>query len=140
MNSLLDLAGDVGRRAKQLFAGAHIQERLVQRQRFDFTGIAVEYLMNLFRNFDVQRHIHRQAHQLRAATQRRGHRHGAAHPELARLVIGSRHHTTPAGRAAHRHRLAGQLGMLAHLDRGIKRIHIDVDNHGQQYNRDIGDA
>jgi hypothetical protein len=48
LNSLLDLAGDAGRRAKQLFAGAHIQERFVQLQWLDFTGIAVEYLMNLF--------------------------------------------------------------------------------------------
>jgi hypothetical protein len=60
--------------------------------------------------------------------QRHESRHGRAHTELARFVIARRQHAAPIASATHADRLAAQRGTIAYLDRGIKAIHVEVDN------------
>src|SRR4029077_16970795 len=70
----------------------------------------------------------RQHNQIRAALQRHEGRHGRAHTELARFVIARRQHATPIACASHAHWLAAQRRSVAHLDGGIKAIHVEMDD------------
>jgi hypothetical protein len=70
----------------------------------------------------------RQDDQIRAALQRHESRHGRAHAEFARFVIARRQHAAPLACAAHADRFAAQRRPIAHLDRSIKAIHIEMND------------
>ena len=74
-----------------------------------------------------RRAVDRQEHRVRAQPPGARGRHRAAHAVLPRLVAGGAHHAART-RAADHHRLAAQLGPLAHLDRGEERVHVDVQD------------
>src|SRR5439155_26086691 len=54
--------------------------------------------------------------------------HGRPHTELARLVIACCQNAASISCAAHAHRLAAHRGTLPDLNRGIKAVHIEMDN------------
>src|SRR5439155_9368378 len=66
--------------------------------------------------------------QVWAALQRHESRHSRAHTEFARFVIARRQHAAPITSAAHAYWFAAQRGTIAHLDRGVKAIHVEVNN------------
>ena len=70
----------------------------------------------------------RQHNQVWAALQRHESRHSGAHTELARFVIARRQHATPIACATHAHWFAAQRRSVAHLDGGIKAIHVEVND------------
>src|SRR5438034_10210310 len=63
-----------------------------------------------------------------AALQCHESRHGRAHTELARLVIARRQHAAPITSAAHAHGFAAQRGAIAHFDRSVEAIHVEMDD------------
>src|SRR5437868_10389837 len=73
--------------------------------------------------------------QVWAALQRHESWHGRAHTELARFVIARRQHAAPITSAAHAHWFAAQRGTIAHLDGGIKAIHVEVNNRARVLDR-----
>ena len=70
----------------------------------------------------------RQHDEFRAALQRHVGRHGGAHAELSRFIITGREDPAPIAGAAHSDWFAAQLRAIAHFDRGIKAIHIQMDD------------
>src|SRR5690606_17585758 len=68
--------------------------------------------------------------QVGAQARRLDRRHGRPHPEHPRLIAGGGHHAADIG-PAHRYGLAAQVGEVALLDRGKKRIHVDMDDLAQ---------
>ena len=71
--------------------------------------------------------VDRQEDRLRAERPGPRRRHGAAHPEPARLVAGRAHHAARPDAADH-DRLAAQLGPGPDRHRGEERIHVDVQD------------
>ena len=49
--------------------------------------------------------------------------------KLADRIVGCRHHTASLRASAYDDRLSGEVRSVALLDRGIKGVHVDVDNH-----------
>src|ERR1700757_4151940 len=74
----------------------------------------------------------RQHNQVWAALQRHESRHSRAHTELAGFVIARRQHAAPITSAAHAYWFSAQRGTIAHLDGGIKAIHIEVNNRARR--------
>src|SRR5436190_19368842 len=70
----------------------------------------------------------RQHNEVWAALQCHESRHGRAHTELARLVIARRQHAAPITSAAHAHGFAPQRGAIAHFDRSVEAIHVEMDD------------
>src|SRR5690606_27854502 len=68
--------------------------------------------------------------------QRRDGGHGGVDAVLPRLVAGGGHHT-PFASIAHSDRLTAIIRIVALLDGGVERIHIDMDDlavHRDKYN------
>jgi len=122
-----DLLRDLGRRPEQRRAGGHVEERLVERERFDQRGEAPEDLPDLPGHRDVVVHPAAHDHRAGAASDGGGHRHRRVDAEDARLV-GRRRHDAPAPVASHQHGAAAERRIVPLLDRGVERVHVDVEN------------
>ncbi len=68
-----------------------------------------------------------------------GHRRSAVRigiaectPKLAHRVA-RRRHDSPAARAANDHGFAGKQRVVAHLDGGVERIHVDMQDGAQRF-------
>ena len=75
-------------------------------------------------NIEARRHDD----EVRAALQRHESRHRRAHAELTRFVVAGGQHTAPIARAADADRLSFQRRLIAHLDRGVEAIHVEMDD------------
>ena len=89
---LADAAGDVRGRAEQAHRGRHIQEGLVQRERLDERGVALEDGEHLLAGLGVGGEAGRDDDGLGRQLHRASHGHGAADAEGAHLVRGRHHH------------------------------------------------
>ncbi len=74
---------------------------------------------------DFEARLHKD--EVRASALGGDRRQGRADAEAARLVARSRHHA-PRARAADRNGLAAQVFIVALLDGGVERVHIDVND------------
>src|SRR5215472_9972989 len=69
-----------------------------------------------------------QYNQIWASLQRHESWHRRAHAELARFIIARRQYTAPLARATHAHGFPAQRGAIAHFDRRIKAIHVEMND------------
>ena len=125
-----DDLGDTRRRPDPAQVVGDVEIGLVERERFDVRGEAEEDRADLPRDLLVDIEARLAEHQSRAQPRRPHRRHRRAYPERARLVARGRDH--PAlGRAADRDRLAAQRWVVALLDAGVERVHVDMDDLAQ---------
>src|SRR4029453_14707082 len=92
-----------------------IEERFIERQTFDDRGELTKHAEDLSGHRHVVLHSRLDAYGMRPQTQRRAHRHGGMHAELANLVARGSHDATTA-RAAHDDGLSLQAGIVALFD------------------------
>jgi hypothetical protein len=81
----------------------------------------------LSRHFLVAAHARTHADGLRAAPQRLADRHSRAHAELAHFITGGSHYAPSADTTDDQGKTC-ELGTIVLLDRGVKGVHIDVQN------------
>ena len=122
-----DPPGDGGGRPQPPDGPADVQERLIERERLDLGGHPAEQGHDLLGDGAVDPVARRHEHGLRAQPPRPADRHGRPHPERARLVAGRQHHAAAAD-GAHDHRFPGQLRPVPHLDAGVERVHVHVQD------------
>ncbi len=118
------------------FGAGKIEERLVDRQRFDQRRQRLHGVAHLAADADIFRHVGRDDGGLRAELQRLEHRHRRAHAIGARDIAGGRHHAALA--AADNHGPVGKLGIVALLDRGVERVAIDMRERQRRAGHDGG--
>src|SRR5262249_6999728 len=70
----------------------------------------------------------RQHNQVWTALQRHESRHGRAHAELPRFVIARSQNAASLARATHADRFTTQRRAIAHLNGGIKAVHVQMDD------------
>ena len=111
-----------------------IEIGLVEGQRLDEWRVAGEDRPDLLRDLliDLKARLHKNEAGTPALGRDRRHRRVDA--ERSRLVAGRSHHSSGVW-AAHSHRLAAKLRIVALLDRRVERIHIDVNDFARQRNR-----
>jgi len=126
---LAGLSGDVDGRAEQPAAAGDIQERLIQRERFDQRRVAGKNLADLPRDFSVVIQPDRQENCLGAEPPGGSRGHGAMNPEVAGGVIGGRHDPALFGRTSHDDWPTDKFRTIPLLDRGVKSVHVDVNDH-----------
>ena len=122
---MLDFASNVNGEFDAGLVVCHIEECLVERDRFDKVGVGVEYLVDLGRNLFIDLHSARHEDEVGAEAFGFDRRHGRAHTEAARLVASSRHHTTHIA-MPHGNGFALEVGIVSLLYRSIKGIHVDM--------------
>ena len=105
-----------------------IEIRFIERERFDQRGEAMKNSANHGGFAPINIEARRQNDEFRTTLQRHESRHGRAHAKFARFVIARRQHAATIARAANADRLAAQFRAIAHLDRGIKAIHVEMDD------------
>ncbi len=126
---LLDVGGKarqrLGRRhAVQPRGAAEVEERLVDRQRFDERRQRQHHLADLAAGFGVFFHVGPDHFRLRAQAQRLEHRHRRFHAEGAGDVAGGGDDAALA--AADDDRLGGKRRVVALLDRGVEGVAVDM--------------
>ena len=105
-----------------------IEIRFVERERFHERREAMQDLADHRGLLAINIEARRQDNEIRTALERHESRHGRAHAELPRFVVASGQHTSPIARATDAHRLSLQRRLIAHLDRGIEAIHVEMDD------------
>ena len=126
---LLNPAADFGSRAEQFLAAASVEERFIQRKRFDQRRVSIEYFSNLPRNRRVMVHPNGQHNSSRAVANCSRHRQRAVNAIFSRDVVGGRNDTSTFVRTADHDRLADKFRAIALFNRRVKRIHVDMQNH-----------
>jgi hypothetical protein len=119
--------GDLDRGAEQPHAAAHVEERLVERERLDQRGHRPEDVPKRRRDLAVNVEPRRDDDGRRAASQRLRHRHRRCHAVPPGLVGGARHDAARAG-ATHHQGTATQPRVVPGLDRRVERVHVDVQD------------
>lgn len=124
----LDLARDGDGVAFESAACRDVEIGFVERQTLHERRELVEHGEHLCRHFGITRHARAHADGMRTQLQRAADRHRRAHAEFAHLVTRSRDDAATA-RAADDQRQTDELGAVALFDRGVERVHVDVQNH-----------
>ena len=132
---LLDLPTDGDRRAEEAFRPRHVEERLVQRDRFDMRREVAEDRHDLAGQRLVAFEARRHHDGLRTATPGFGHRHGAADAIGPRFVTRRQHDPAMAVRSDE-NRLATQLGVVQLLHGRIEGIHVGVNHDARPVTHD----
>ena len=124
---LFDLAAHLQGRPEQPLGAAHVEERLVQRQRLHPRREIGKDVHHLRRDLLIALEARFHHDGVRTAPPRLGHRHGAADAVGPRLVAGGEHHAAVAVRP-HQDRLAAQRGIVQLLDSGVEGVHVRVND------------
>ena len=126
----LDLRGDRFAIAEQGHRARHVEERLVDRDRFDGRREPPKDVHHVAARDLVSTAIDRQEDAIRASPVRLAERHGRANAELAGLVAGGRDDPARilAAGAAHDDRSTAELRPVALLDGGEERVEVDVED------------
>ena len=106
----------------------HVEISFIEREWFDERREPEQDLADDSSLFPVNIEAGRKNDEVRAALERHEGRHGRAHAELARFVVAGRQDPAPVSRAAHADRLAFQRWLVAHFDRRVKAIHVEMDD------------
>ena len=122
-----NVPGDFGRARERALIASDVEVGLVERQRLDQVGVAFEDLTNAQGYRAVAREIGCHEHRLRAQAPGAGGGHGGLNTEGTRFIRRGAHDRAGSF-PRHHHRFALELGIIALLDRGVERIHIDMDN------------
>ena len=105
-----------------------VEIRFVERERLHERGEAMQDFADhrgfLAVNIEACRHDD----QVRATLKRHESRHRGAHAELTRFVVAGGQNSAPVSRAANADRLSFQRRLIAHLDRGVEAIHVEMDD------------
>ena len=111
-----------------LFVNGHVEIRLIQRKRLDEVRVFEKYFTDLLRNsaIDIKPRSHK--NKIRAPLNSGSRRHRRMHTILAGLIARRRHHAPLSRRTAHSNRFSPVPRIVALLDRGEKRVHIDVND------------
>ena len=118
---------DLGGRPEQAHRAGHVHERLVEADRLHHRRDVAQDLVQLCAHLGVAAVAPRQEDGVGAELAGPHGRHGRVHAVGAGLVGARGHHAAGAG-PAHDHRLAGQRGVVEHLDRREERVHVDVED------------
>ena len=121
--------GDHLGRPEQAQRPGHVEEGLVEPDRFDQRGDVLHDVVELAADLGVATVAPGQEHGLGAELAGPDRRHGRAHAEGAGLVGARRHHAA-GGRPADDDRQPGQGRVVEDLDRGEEGVHVDVQNGG----------
>ena len=120
---------DVGRRPQQSHGARHVDERLVEADRLHYRSDVGQDLVQLPAHLGVAAVAAGQEDRLGAELAGPHGRHSRVDPVDPGLV-GARGHDAPGPGAADDHGLAGQGGIVEHLDRREERVHVDVQDGG----------
>ena len=106
----------------------NVEVSLVERERLDEFRERVENFANALRLAPI--HVEPRGHddELRTFSQRDKSRHRRTNPECACFVGGRRQHAATVPRAAHANWFSAQFRAVAHLDRRVKAIHVEVND------------
>ena len=121
--------GDLARTPPQPPGAAHIEERLVDRERLDERSHVAEDLHDLARDLDVAVEVRQHDDRRRAQAQRLTDGHRRADAESTRLVRGARDDRA-ALRRPDDDGLAAQRRVVELLDRRVERVHVDMEDAG----------
>ena len=106
----------------------YVEIRFVERERLNERGEAMQDFANhrgfLAVNIEAGRHDN----QVRAPLKGHESRHGRTHAELTRFVVTGGQNSAPIARATHADGLSFQRRLIAHLDRGVEAIHVEMDD------------
>ncbi len=129
-----DARGDLGGRAEQADRGGDVEEGLVQGERLDERSEGLEDGEDLLAGGGVD--VHARGHHYRRGSELEGlrHAHRAPYAEAADLVRRRQHHAAPRV-ATDDDGLAAKLPPVALLDRGVERVHVDVQDGAQSGGR-----
>ena len=122
-----DAARDADGITEQADAGRDVEKGLVEGEALHFGRDAPKYFEDLLRDIAVVVQTGVYANRVGATLQRFAHWHCRAHAKLARLVACGRNDTT-LPLTTDEYGLSRKLGVIALLDRGIERVHIDVQD------------
>ena len=109
----------------------HIEVRFVERERFHERREAEKDFANNGGFFSVNIEPRRKDDEVWAALQGHEGRHRRAHTELARFVVAGRQHSTPVSRTTDADGFAFQRRLIAHLDRRVEAIHVEMDDRAR---------
>ena len=131
-----DGAGDLGCGGQAAFVFGHIEVGFVEGERLDEIGVAAEDVAGLARDGAVADEVRRHEDGVRAKALGAQGGHGGADAEAARFIRGG---ADDGAVAAPRDddRLAAQLRIVALLDRGVKSVHVDVDDLANRHGRRV---
>ena len=107
----------------------HIEIRFIERERLDQRREAMQDCRESAADFPpINIEARWQHDQIRTALQRHESRHGRADAKLSRFVIAGRQHAATIACAAHADRFSAQLRLIAHFNRGVEAIHVEMDD------------
>lgn len=121
------MMSDLYAAAEQAQRAGDIEERLIERERFDERCHRLEDLVDLGAHLRIQLVVTREEDHVRAQSTGSGRRHRGVQTEAAGLVRGCRDDASRPGATDH-HRLPAQVGSLAQLHAHVERIHVDVQD------------
>jgi hypothetical protein len=127
--SVADDLLDLGRQRLGVVRG-RAEERLVPAQDLDHDRQGRQRGHHHLGHRVVGRRVRRQEHRVGAQPGRGAQRHARVDAEAAGLVRrgGDHRPLRRVARPAHHHRLAPQLGVPGHLDRGEELVEVDVED------------
>ena len=122
-----EVLADHARLTEQTHGPGDVEEGLVERQRFDQRGDIPHDRHDLPGRLAVVLEAVRNDDQIRAQPPGAHHRHRRVDPEPPRLVGRRRDHAPASGPTDH-DRTPTQGRIVALLDRGVERVHVDVQD------------
>ena len=127
-DGVADPLRDPRRAAETTLRAGDVEERLVERERFDDVGHGVEGRHDRLGDLGVAGEVGFDDDRLRTEPAGLAHRHRRGHAEPARLV-GRRQHHGPVPAAADDDRLPAQVGPVDEGRGRVEGVHVDVE-HG----------
>ena len=129
-NPCLDLLADQGGRPEERLARGDIEERFIERERFDKGCEVLEDRSNLPRDRRIMVHSRLHEHRVRAELSGPSRGHRAVDAELSRRVVRGRDDATSFRGSTNDDRLADEGRIIAFFDGRLERVHIDMEDHG----------
>jgi len=127
-NTRADFLGHQRGAAPAVDQARYIEIGFIERKRLDAIGVIAKDGVHAARGVAVALEGVRQQHQIRALAQRPFGRHRRMDAKAARDIIAGRNHPALLGQAADRKWNSAQGRVVAHFDRGIKTVAIDMDD------------
>ena len=115
---------------------SEIQKRLIDAERLDRGRESLQNIEDLERGVDVLLGITLDADRVRTEPQRLRHGHASMDSIWTRRVARRRHDAAPLEIPAHQERLPLEARIQLLLDRGEKRVHVDVQDDAHDASTD----
>ena len=105
-----------------------VKVSLIKRERFDQRTEAIQNLPDDRGFAPVNVEARREDDEIRTTLQGHERRHGRVDAECARLIIARRQYAAALPHAANPDRFTAQRRPIAHFDRRVEAIHVEMDD------------